>query len=165
MGVVGLARAFDAEVDAMRVRFAGSFGAALVVVSLIFGMLSTFVSALERSRDVEGPATFPLRRYESSCDVLRRELHALSHETTSCALAPECRGSPLLCPRALDDRLTREYERLRDALDAECGLPRTLVDFAWATGETTDGTSGCGITHDGFEAAARGEARPRSYVF
>ena len=57
-------------------------------------------------------------RTNPQCDVLRREIHALSHEVTPCELAPECHGSPLLCPVALDPRIDREYERLRDALHA-----------------------------------------------
>jgi len=165
----------------MGLRFLGSFAAALVLGLVVLVSASTFVEALEPgSGDSAGAAADPgaeprfspllagLTR-ESSCDVMRRELHALSHEVIPCGRAPECQGSPLACPRALDPRIAREYERLRDALDAECGLSRDLVDFAWELGrqpgESSDTGGDCALVHDGFEAAVRGEARPTTYTF
>lgn len=168
----------------MRLRLIASFAFAACLVGLALVSAATFVSALDRHailddawpRDPEAGYGASARltlggiRLESSCDELRRELHALSHAVSRCELTPECKGSPLLCPRALDARIDREYERLRDALHAHCGFPSGLLDFAWAAGVTggvdeVDLAEGCEVAHDGWEAAARGEARPESYSF
>lgn len=169
----------------MRNRLLAAFPVALMLVFFTLVGASTLVSAFDRAsqggasrgessqddasqagadaprkaRDVEAG------RFESTCDGLRRALHALSHAVVPCTLAPECNGSPLLCPAALDPAPQREYERLRDALHDRCGLPRSLVDFAWGVGGPHDAVPACGRGHDGFEAAARGEARPSSYLF
>jgi len=168
----------------VRCRLIASFAFAACLVGLALVSAATFVSALDRHEVLsdggspdpqvghEASARLALGgiRLESSCDELRRELHALSHEVSRCELTPECKGSPLLCPRALDPRIDREYERLRDALHQHCGFPRGLLDFAWAAGVTggideVDLAEGCEVSHDGWEAAARGEARPESYSF
>ena len=162
----------------MRFRLLLSLPFSLLIVGLLLVSASSLVSAVEAplgpearlARFVTADGRGSERRVsiavgESRCDVLRRELHALSHEVTPCALAPECDGSPLLCPVALDDRIEREYERLRDALHAHCGMPRGLLDHAWELGAQTELAEGCGLVHDGWEAAARGEAAPASYSF
>ena len=149
----------------MRFRLLVSFPIALLLVGLILVSAATLVSARGRNDSAVPAADFDVRPPESDCDALRREIHALSHEVTGCELAPECHGSPLLCPVALDPRIDREYERLRDALDERCGLPRELLDFAWEVGVQAEGAESCELSHDGWEAAARGEARPTSYSF
>ena len=153
----------------MRFRWLIAFPFSLLVVGIILAVTATLVSAIEgwgngAGSPFKGPVV-SMRPHESQCDVLRREIHALSHEVTPCELAPECHGSPLLCPVAIDPRIDREYERLRDALQEHCGLPRGLLDFAWAVGSQTDVAETCELSHDGWEAAARGEARPTSYSF
>lgn len=102
---------------------------------------------------------------EARCDRLRQEIRALSHEVTPCELAPECLGSPLLCPIALDPRIEREYARLRETLQAECGLSPGLPGFAWAAGAEVDLGERCEVAHDGREAAARGERALSTYTF
>ncbi|MEZ4332433.1 MAG: hypothetical protein R3F35_11800 [Myxococcota bacterium] len=149
----------------MRNRLLASFPVALLLVAVALASAATLVSAFDRTAEAEVGQAFVVERFESTCDTLRRELHALSHDVVSCSLPPECHGSPLLCPAALDPESQQEYERLRDALHAQCGLPRSLVDFAWGAGEQIDAGARCGRVHDGFEAAARGEARPSSYLF
>jgi hypothetical protein len=153
----------------MRFRLLLALPISLWLVGMILASAATLVTAIERRSDgADGPAEFAaiaIRSSESRCDVLRREIHALSHEVTPCELAPECHGSPLLCPVALDPRIDREYQRLRDALHEHCGLPRDLLDFAWEVGTQTDLAETCALAHDGFEAAARGESRPKSYSF
>jgi hypothetical protein len=149
----------------MRFRLLVSFLVASMLVLVLVATTSTFVSALEQRPEPAPREAFVDRPVESSCDALRHEIHALSHAVSPCALPPECQGSPLLCPIARDARIQREYERLRDQLHEHCGLPRSLVDFAWETGEQVDGTERCGLVHDGFEAAVRGETRPKSYSF
>lgn len=146
-------------------RLLASFPVALLLVCVALASAATLVSGFDRTAEADVAHAFEVDRVESTCDVLRRELHALSHEVVSCSLPPECHGSPLLCPVALDRASQQEYERLRDALHAQCGLPRSLVDFAWGVGEQADAGVRCGRVHDGFEAAARGEARPSSYLF
>jgi hypothetical protein len=153
----------------MRFRLLLALPISLVLVGIILVSAATLVSAIEgRSDEAGGPAAISAiasRAQTPQCDVLRREIHALSHEVTPCELAPECHGSPLLCPVALDPRIDREYRRLRGALHEHCGLPRSLLDFAWEVGTQTDLAETCELAHDGFEAAARGEARPTSYSF
>lgn len=154
----------------MRNRLLASFPVAVLLVLVALVSASTLVSAFDRAGDDGAEAetaahAFLVERPESTCDALRRELHSLSHEVVSCALPPDCHGSPLLCPAALDPGPQRDYERVRDALHDQCGLPRDLVDFAWGAGSQIDATHRCGRVHDGFEAAARGEARPSSYLF
>ncbi len=149
----------------MRFRLLVALPFSLLLVGILFASLANLVIAVEgRGAEADG-RVFPMGAYESRCDRLRREIHALSHEVTLCELAPECHGSPLLCPVALDPRIDREYERLRDALDAQCGLPRGLLDFAWEVGAQADRVDRCGLSHDGWEAAARGATPPASYSF
>ena len=152
----------------MRIRLLVCLPVALLWVALVFASISSFVRAIELE-EVTGVRRFLPRPPPTTCDVLRHEIHALSHAASPCAPSPECQGSPLLCPRALDVRIEREYERLRDALHEQCGLPRGLLDFAWAVGEhaegTSDGAAGCEVVHDGWESAVRGQARPSSYSF
>lgn len=153
----------------MRFRLLACLPVALLLVGLLFASVASFVYATPRTVDVAADGPVVLRLGDSSCDVLRREIHALSHTVSRCELFPECQGSPLLCPRALDANVEREYERLRDALHEQCGLPRSLLDFAWELGEqvdlAVDGGEGCELAHDGWEAAVRGVARPSSYSF
>ena len=157
----------------MRFRLLLALPLSLALVGIILVSAATLVSAIEgrgdgidASHDALVDSTLRMERpRESRCDALRREIHALSHEVVPCELAPECHGSPLLCPVALDPRIDREYQRLRDALHEHCGLPRSLLDFAWEVGTQTDLAESCALAHDGFEAAARGEARPTSYSF
>lgn len=169
----------------MRNRLLAAFPVALMLVFVTLAGASTLVSAFDRAshggiahagasqgESSQAGAEVPraardvdAERFEATCDGLRRALHALSHAVVPCTLPPECNGSPLLCPAALDPAPQREYERLRDALHDRCGLSRSLVDFAWGVGEPHDAVRACGRGHDGFEAAARGEARPSSYLF
>jgi hypothetical protein len=153
----------------MRFRLLVALPISLLLMGIILASAAKLVSAIEgRSDGLDAPVDAPRltdRAPESECDVLRREIHALSHEVTPCELAPECHGSPLLCPVALDSRITREYERLRDALHEHCGVPRSLLDFAWEVGVQIDLAETCEFAHDGFEAAARGESRPTRYSF
>lgn len=145
----------------MPLRLLGSFSVALFVGFVVLATAGTWVSALEHGSDrVRADVSAA-----PDCDVLRREIHALSHEVSRCALVPECHGQPLRCPVTRDPRIERDYARLRDALHAHCGLPRSLVDFAWTAGEQIDLDEDCAIVHDGWEAVVRGETRPTSYSF
>lgn len=152
----------------MRIRLLVCLPIALLLVALAFASVSTWVSAIEVD-EIVAAGTFGPRSRDATCDVLRHEIHALSHTVSPCAPSPECQGSPLLCPQALDVRIEREFERLRNALHEQCGIPRDLLDFAWEVSEHVDGTSDgagrCELVHDGWESAVRGEARPSSYSF
>jgi hypothetical protein len=184
-------RARATEVPIVRFRLLVSLPVSLLIVGLLLVSAASFVAAVEgpspsgsgaipvddvADREVASVRAEARTRTgakarteagigESRCDVLRREIHGLSHEVTPCALAPECHGSPLLCPVALDVQIEREYERLRDALQAQCGMPRGLLDFAWEIGAQTQVAERCELAHDGWEAAARGESAPSSYSF
>jgi hypothetical protein len=151
---VALAVLYDRGIDGarrrclMRFRLLLSLPISLLLVAIILVSAAKLVTAVEGGIDGGDGLDAPLdarvpavRAPESHCDVLRREIHALSHEVV----------------------ITREYERLRDALHDHCGLPRSLVDFAWEVGAQMDLAETCEFAHDGFEAAARGESRPTSY--
>ncbi len=160
----------------MRLRILACLPVAALITFLVMvsasSALEGSVSALEGAegmrggRHVEGfgaQAPIPLVRRESECDRLFREAHTLSHEVTTCELAPACNGSPLLCPAAQDARVERAFERLRSALHERCGVPLDLMDYAWGgpAGEGPD----CGGAHDWMESAASGAAEPTHFVF
>ncbi len=172
----------------MRFRLMISLPLSLAIVGLLLVSASTLFAAVE---DAQGtPSVAATRRSEhgsagsaaaassgsaegrapsesaaARCDRWRREIHALSHEVTPCALAPECHGSPLLCPIALDPGMEREYARLRTVLQTECGIAPDLLDFAWSAGSEVDLGERCEVVHDGWEAAARGSRAPSTYTF
>ncbi len=130
--------------------------------SLVLALEGSVVSAFEGSVHAETMA-IRVSRYETVCDRLFREAHALSHEVTSCEARVACAGSPLLCPVAQDQQVEREYARLRTELHAECGVPLDLMDYAWG-GPAGEGPA-CGYAHDWLEAASSGAAEPTRFVF
>ncbi len=154
----------------MRFRLLVSLPLSFLIVGLLLVSASTLFAAGQASAPPapSGPSEMVGSGAGSAivrCDRLRREIHALSHEVTPCELGPECHGSPLLCPIALDLRIEREYAHLRAALEAECGVPPERLDFAWEAGATFDLADRCALVHDGWEAAASGEAAPAIYTF
>ena len=127
-----------------------------------------FPSGTSGMTDRSGPSVEPIGGDASvvdRCDRLRREIHALSHEITPCDLGPDCHGSPLLCPVALDPRIEREFARLRGSLESDCGVSTEPLDSDWEAGAAFDLADRCALVHDGWEAAARGEAKPPTYTF
>lgn len=139
---------------------------ATMIGFLSIASASSLVSALERSVEPDADvAGTPIRlsRYETVCDRLFREAHALSHEATRCAARAACEESPLLCPVAQDQRVDQAFTRLRTELHAECGVPLDLMDYAWG-GPAGEGPV-CGDAHDWLETAASGKAQPTRFVF
>lgn len=178
----------------MRFRLLAFFPVAAGLALLIVFSASSFVSAVEQAVEESGRreqvAWISVDRLETECDVLYREIHALSHEITSCGEDPLCLGSPIFCPGALDSRIDREYERLRSELNTRCGVPLSLMDYAWggpAWGEHTEDVlsaarrqsvesssdsslspstpNQCGAAHDWLESAASGESEATQYFF
>lgn len=158
----------------MRLRLIVFLPAAALITFVLIGSASSLVSALERSLMGEEEAP-PLRitRYETECDVLYREIHTLSHEVTTCETDPECSGSPLLCPVVMNEDVSREYQRLRTALNQKCGVSLGLMDYVWGGpvwGEPTQGPEqgvvpSCGESHDWLEARANGHADAERFEF
>lgn len=108
--------------------------ATLITVGLL-ASASSIVFAIERSWSppvADLPPLVHVRQFETECDALFREIHALSHATTRCGENPVCFGSPLLCPAAMDEEIERDFQRLRKALNERCGLPLRLMDYAWS---------------------------------
>ena len=160
----------------MQFRFLAFLPVAAVITFFILFSASSFVSAVERTILAEPlPAPIQVRMYESECDALFREIHDLSHEVSSCeaesvvpppSLDAACQRSPLLCPAAMDNRVDREFKRLRDVLSERCGVSLSLMDYAWSGGEGSAGElRTCGASHDWLEAARSGEAEPSSFIF
>ncbi len=174
----------------MRLRLIASLPVAVVIVALLLLTASSFVSAIDRALVVEtdrGPIR--LVRLETHCDALFREIHALSHQATRCGDDVDaCAMSPLLCAGAQDEAVEAEYRRLRDALHAQCDVPRGLLDFAWngaaaeratAASPVDGGPYGplvdagghahaqpvCGGAHDWWENATSGQSPPSSFLF
>lgn len=95
----------------MRLRLLAFLPLAAAITFLILLSASSLVSALERSvtpgEDSSGPLV--VTRFETVCEGLFHELHALSHEVSACAEQLPCDGSPLLCPTALDDQIDHDW--------------------------------------------------------
>lgn len=139
----------------------------LVTLVLLLGA-SSLVSALDRTiigiaDSPDASSLIPLQQYESHCEALYREIHDLSHAATRCDERPECAGSPLLCPAAMDEAIDRDFKRLRRLLSEQCGLPRGLMDYAW--GGPIGEEPVCGAAHDWLEAATSGETTRSNFVF
>jgi len=174
----------------MRLRLLTFLPLAVLITFLLLSSASSLVSALESSvaRDEAGPEPVRVTKYETFCDGLIRQLHALSHEVSRCGDLTVCEGSPLLCPAALDEEIDHAYRRLRTTLHEECGVPLRLIDFAWEgpadsgeqPGSFREGGAApgfrpnesvlfveatCGDRHDWLESATSGEAEPARYSF
>lgn len=176
----------------MRLRLLVFLPLAGLITFFLLSAAASFVSALESPMvpGEAGPGPVRVTKYETFCDGLVRQLHALSHEVSRCGGPGACDGSPLLCPVALDDEIDRTYRRLRASLHEKCGYPLRLIDFAWEEkyepieDETIRREAGfargqrssldeaglfveaaCGARHDWLEAAASGESVPASYSF
>jgi hypothetical protein len=155
---------------------------ATVITVVLLSSAASFVFAVERAWVPDPIDPLPivrLRQFETECDALFREIHALSHVTTGCEESHECSGSPLLCPAAMDVEIEREFQRLRTALNERCGLPLRLMDYAWEEAgsasrdahETSPGEAedtedaSCGASHDWLEAATSGNIEARRFLF
>ena len=170
----------------MRVRLIAFLPLATLISVLLLSSASSFVSAIERAWIPDSSDLLPImriRQFETKCDQLFREIHALSHETPRCDESRECLGSPLLCPSTMDAEIDREFQRLRSVLNERCGLPLRLMDYAWGGGGDVEGSAlenrheawtggvggssgeGCGPPHDWLEAATSGHVEPTRFLF
>jgi len=138
---------------------------AMLITALILVSASSLVSAIDTKLTPASPERPPLQvqRYETTCDVLHREVYELARHATPCARDLRCLGSPLLCPIAMDADLEREYQRLRGELNRECGVPLRLTDAAWGGPVSTP--SGCPDSELQPEDASAGSTLPRFFAF
>ena len=166
----------------MRIRLIAYLPIATSISVLLLSSASSFVSAVERVWIPDSTDLLPImrvRQFETECEELFREIHALSHETTRCDESAECLGSPLLCPAAMDVEIEREFQRLRAALNERCGLSLRLMDYAWGEGvsasregretstggvEREDGAR-CSASHDWLEATTSGDIEATRFLF
>ena len=166
----------------MRFRLIAFLPVATLITVALLSSASSFVFAVERAwvpHPVDLLPIMRVRQFETECDELFRELHALSHVTTRCEESPACAVSPLLCPAAMDVETDREFQRLRAALNERCGLSLRLMDYAWgvdrsasreshessmAGAEHTGGAS-CGASHDWLEATTSGNVEDTRFLF
>ena len=110
----------------MRLRLIAFLPAAALVAGLLLVTTSSFVSAVERSWSAEpppAPAPIRIRRYETECEGLRREIDQLIEASTSCDRELACLGSPLLCPITMTSKTEERYEALRETLADRCETP------------------------------------------
>ena len=166
----------------MRFRLAAFLPIATLITAVLLSSASSFVSAVERAWVPEANDLLPIlrvRQFETECEQLFREIHALSHETTRCDESPECLESPLLCASAMNVEIEREFQRLRRALNERCGLPLRLMDYAWGVDESAspdphDASTGgvgrsdgarCGASHDWLEATTSGNVGAKRFLF
>lgn len=169
----------------MRFRLIAFLPVATLITVVLLSLASSFVFAVERAWVPDPIDPLPImrvRQFETECDELFREIHALSHVTTRCEESPECAVSPLLCPGAMDVEMDREFQRLRTALNERCGLPLRLMDYAWGDDQSisrdshetsTSGSSGskrtggtsCGASHDWLEATTSGNVEATRFLF
>ena len=149
----------------MRLRLIAFFPLVGLVTFSLMASTSTFVSAVERRvlREPDQPTAHLASRYETECEALFQEIHALSHERTRCDAQPECAGSSLLCPAAMDAEVDRAFRQLRIALHERCDVPVSLMDYAW--GGPIGETPVCGDSHDWLESMTSGKAKPTRFIF
>ena len=147
----------------MALRLLAFLPVATLIACLALVSAASFVSAVDEPALADSRPPIRLLSPESECDRLVREIHSLSHAATSCDSDPRCAESPLLCSAALDAEIDREYRALREALQARCGFPDGLLDYAW--GGPVSAPPSCGKAHDWLEAATRGEAPATTFFF
>jgi len=150
----------------MRLRLIAFLPPAALIAFLLLVSASSFVSAVEGSLIAEFEvASTPIRvqRYESECDVLAREIRALSRSMTSCTGELSCLGSPLLCAVTMDAEIERKYQGLRSVQNERCNIPPGLG--ATAGGGAAGAASACGFFGEGFQAVAPGKAEPHYFIF
>jgi hypothetical protein len=94
-------------------------------VGSLFVLASSAVPDLEPLGVVRQVSAIEPVRYESSCAAVQRQVDEIGRSATACEADPGCLLSPILCPVVLDENRAREYDRLRDWLDRECGITRS----------------------------------------
>jgi hypothetical protein len=97
---------------------------AALMTAALFVLAAFAHSVLERRFVREHAPAIELVRYESPCERMEQRLAELARAATACDADPRCLGSPLVCPVEMTAIHEREYERLRDRLERECGSER-----------------------------------------
>ncbi len=145
----------------MRLRLIAFLPPAALIAFLLLVSASSFVSAVEGSLIAEFEvASTPIRvqRYESECDVLAREIRALSRSMTSCTGELSCLGSPLLCAVTMDAEIERKYQGLRSVQNERCNVPPGLG--ATAGDGAAGAPSACGFSARGSRRLHRARRSP-----
>ena len=136
----------------MRLRLLAVFPPAAFVTAALLVLISSLVSALETSLTPDVMIAVKVQRYESDCDVLTREIQALSRSATNCDADLQCLSSPILCPIEMDAEQEREYRSLRAEFEIRCS------PFVEPTA--------CGSSFDRPASDANGRAtEPATFVF
>ena len=143
----------------MRFRLLAFLPIAFLMTMLCLFSASTLVSAVEPPLGGIRSGSIDLRLYETSCDVLARELRELGRRATSCDRDLLCLDSPILCPVLFEKEEAREYARLQARYEEGCtgrfsegaasrDAQRRFMaetadcDFREARGESNEGHSG-----------------------
>ncbi|MBW2499409.1 MAG: hypothetical protein JRF61_19165 [Deltaproteobacteria bacterium] len=119
---------------------------AALMTAALFVFAAFTHSLLERRFVPEHVSTTRLVRYESACDRMEQRLAELAREATACDADPGCLVSPLLCPIEMTAVHEREYERLRDRLERECGSGSW--DGLDATPVASDSSQSCDLVRE-----------------
>ena len=146
----------------MRARLILFLAPALFVTGLLLVLASALVSDLEPPAVAESAFAIEPIRAEASCAVIQRQVDSLARTATVCEADPGCLHSPILCAVAMDEARVREYERLRDRLDEECGIMRT-ASYRPARRSPYEAEV-CGVSEESRALSSR-ERVPRSFVF
>jgi len=119
---------------------------AALMTAALFVLAASTHSLLERRFVPEHAPAIRLVRYESACDRMEQRLAELARAATACDADPGCLASPLLCPIEMTVVHEREYERLRDRLERECGSGSW--DGFDATPVASDPSPSCGLAQE-----------------
>jgi len=148
----------------MGLRLLASFPLAVLMIAVLLVSASSYVSAIETRQDSNPNLVLRLDRAESFCEVMIREIRAISRLATTCNLDLQCLGSPILCPITLDRKQERKYSSLRAQFERQCAASYSLGDEAM--GDFRNDLEFCGAGSGGFESEAPiRSSEPKTFVF
>lgn len=120
---------------------------ATAITAALFASTSSFMLTLETSVTSDRMTAHVIRRFESACDVLSREIRQISSAATNCDADLQCLGSPILCPITMDVEEELEYRRLRAEFSRQCRFSSGLTENARSCPHLEPAS--CGLPFDG----------------
>jgi hypothetical protein len=130
---------------------------AALMTAALFVLAASTHSVLERRFVPEHAPATRLVRYESTCERIEQRLAELARAATACDAAPSCLVSSLVCPIEMTASHEREYERLRDRLQRECGSAHG--DGIESIPVASDPSRSCDLSQEAMPSEAERAAR------